>query len=152
MLRCNARLTSNCAHLHNQKIAFYINLFGKASHKTCWSIWFSYFSKTCYLLALLFQQAFETFNNFFGKWENYYRRIIKMPIVMHQFKFWQSFDCQIGVMNTIVNTQQKWCNFLLYLGNNFSDLQNINPTSKPIHEFPRNIFKLQTPIIKQVQH
>ncbi len=70
--------------------------------------------------------------------------------LIHQLQLWQNYACQIGVLSTIVNTQQKICSFLLHLTSN-TTLMILKYTSliqAHIYEFPYKIIKLQTPIIK----
>ncbi len=69
---------------------------------------------------------------------------------IHQLQLWQNYAYQIGVLSTIVNTQQKICNFLLHLTSNTTSmtLKHTSLVQAHIYEFLYKIIKLQTPVIK----
>ncbi len=133
-------------HLNNQRM-IYINLLGIAKHDP---LHFHILQElvTCYYHSL----------NKLLKFQYLLSRMGKLPIkglqkylqLIHQLQLWQHYACQIGVLSTIVNTQQKICGFLFHLTSKTTSmiLKYTSFIQAHIYEFLLKIIKLQTSIIK----
>ncbi len=134
-------------HLNNQRM-IYINLLGIVKHIDPLHFHILQELVTCY---------YHSLNNLL-KFQYLLWRMGKLPIKglqkylqsIHQLQLWQNYAYQIGVLSTIVNTQQKICNFLLHLTSNTTSmtLKHTSLVQAHIYEFLYKIIKLQTPVIK----